>query len=71
MIDTRANVNVIDEATFKKMKNVHLKPTRTKVYTCDSEKPVKILGMFEATIETKKRITVANFYVTPGNPGCL
>ena len=27
--------------------------------------------MFEATIETKKRITVANFYVTPGNPGCL
>ena len=32
---------------------------------------IKILGMFEATIETKKRITVANFYVTPGNPGCL
>ena len=71
MIDTRANINVIDQVTFKKMRNVHLKPTRTKVYTYDSEKPIKILGMFEATIETKKRITVANFYVTPGNPGCL
>ena len=27
--------------------------------------------MFEATVETKKRISVANFFVTPGNPGCL
>ena len=54
MIDTGANINVIDEATFKKMKHVHLKPTRTKVYTYDSEKSIKILGMFEATIETKR-----------------
>ena len=43
MIDTGANINVIDQATFKKMKNVHLKLTRTKVYTYDSEKPIKIL----------------------------
>ena len=50
------------------MENAHLKP---KVYTYDSEKPIKILGMFEATIETKKRIAVANFYVTPSNPGYL
>ena len=32
---------------------------------------MKLLGRFKATVETKKRITVATFYVTEGNSGSL
>ena len=70
LVDTGASVNVMDEKTFRQIpSNPKLEKTSVKVYPYNSNNPVKLLGKFEATVETKKRITVATFYVTEGNSG--
>ncbi len=72
LVDTGASVNVMDEKTFRQIPSSPiLEKTSVKVYSYNSNNPVKLLGKFEATVETKKRITVATFYVTEGNSGSL
>ena len=73
-VDTRAIINVIDRRAFDQMTNINLQPTYVKAYAYNTTTPVKLLGKFEAAIETKRRYTVATFYVVqdakwPG--GCL
>ena len=63
-VDTGASMNVIDQNTFSKMKDIKLQQTTVKAFAYNSTKPVKFLGKFEETIETRKRVTVATFYVT-------
>ncbi len=71
-LDTGATINVIDEQTFSKMDGVQLKPTNTKAFPYNSAQSVKFLGKFEAVIETRKRLSVAIFYVVKGqNSGNL
>ena len=63
-VDTGASINVIDQSTFSKMKDIKLQQTTVKAFAYNSTKLVKFLGKFEETIETRKRVTVATFYVT-------
>ena len=63
-IDTGASVNVMDQSTFTKLNNVQLSKAKIKAFLYDSREPVEFIGKFDATVETKQRITVATFYVT-------
>ena len=62
-LDTGASLNVIDRATYEHMDGVQLKRTNVKAFVYNAQTPVKFLGKFEALIETRKRVTVATFYV--------
>ena len=62
-VDTGASINVIDQNTFAKMKEAKLQKTNIKTFGYNSTKAVKFLGKFEETIETRRRVTVATFYV--------
>ena len=63
-IDSGATINVIDHGTFSKMQNITLTRTKTKAFAYDTTSPVEFVGKFDAVIGTKKRISVATFYVT-------
>ncbi|CAB4007481.1 PREDICTED: uncharacterized protein K02A2.6-like [Paramuricea clavata] len=62
-IDSGATINVIDRDTFNKMQEIKLTRTNTKAFAYNTKSPVEFLGKFEAVIETRKRISVATFYV--------
>ncbi|CAB3984924.1 Hypothetical predicted protein [Paramuricea clavata] len=54
------------------MDGVKLKQTNTKAFPYNTTQPVKFLGKFEAVVETRKRLSVAMFYVVKGqNSGNL
>ena len=46
------------------MNRPELKPTNIKAFAYTATKPVQFVEKFEAVIETRKRVTVATFYVT-------
>ena len=62
-IDSGATINVIDRDTFNKMRDIKFTRTNTKAFAYNTKSPVEFLGKFEAVIETRKRISVATFYV--------
>ena len=62
-VDTGATINVIDYNTFEEMKDVKLTCTNMKAYAYSKTAPVEFVGKFDATIETKKRMSVATFIV--------
>ena len=62
MVVTGASINVIDEQTFSKFREVTLKSTKTKAFAYNQSEPVNFLGKLEAVVETRKRMTVATFY---------
>ena len=62
-VDTGATINVIDYGTFEQMKDVKLTRTNMKAYAYSKTSPVEFIGKFEAVIETKKRMSVATFFV--------
>ena len=49
------------------MRDVKLQSTQTKAFAHDCTKPVQFTGKFDATIETKKRMTVATLFVVKGS----
>ena len=72
MVDTGASINVLDQNTFEKLKEVELKTTKVKAYPFNSKKPVEFRGKFETLIESKSRYCVATFYVMhEEDTGCL
>ncbi|CAB4013461.1 Retrovirus-related Pol poly [Paramuricea clavata] len=74
IIDTGASINIIDENTFaniNKYKSISLKRTRTKLFAYGSKQQLPVIGTFEATIETKKRMTISTIHVVRGNYGSL
>ena len=62
-VDTGATINVIDYGTFEQMKDIKLTRTNMKAYAYSKTSPVEFIGKFEAVIETKKRMSVATFFV--------
>ena len=65
-VDTGATINVIDCNTFETMKDINLTRTNMKAFAYSKATPVEFIGKFEATIETKKRMSVATFFVVKG-----
>ena len=55
MVDTGASINVIDEQTFSKFREVTLKPTKTRAFAYNQSEPVNFLGKFDAFVKTRKR----------------
>ena len=66
MADTGASVNVMDEQTFSKFREVTLKSTKSKAFAYNQLEPVNFLGKFESVVKTRKRMTAATFYVEQG-----
>ena len=72
LVDTGATVDIIDSSTYDKIKDgVSLRKSTTKIYAYGSTAPLPIKGRFQATIESKKRYTVSQFYVVDGMGGNL
>ncbi|XP_028418333.1 uncharacterized protein K02A2.6-like [Dendronephthya gigantea] len=67
IVDTGATVNLIEESDYLRLKDVKLKKTSTKIFPYDSQVPLKLLGKFEAVIETNGKLTVTEFYVVKKN----
>ena len=65
-IDMGASNNVIDRETYNKIQGMKLSRTNTKAFAYNTSSPVEFLGKFEAVIETRKRMTIATFYVAKG-----
>ena len=63
MVDTGASINVIDRNTFSNLSDVALAHTNTKAFAYNSSQPVHFIGKFQALVQTKKRYTVATFFV--------
>ncbi len=70
-VDTGSTINIIDPTTFDQLGNVTLVKTHIKAFPFNSTTPVKMKGKFCTEIESRRKITVANIYVTDGNGGCL
>ena len=72
MVDTGASLNVIDRSTFSNMSDITLDHTKTKAFAYKSSQPVHFIGKFQALVQTKKRYTVATFFVVDDeNSGSL
>ena len=72
LIDTGASINIIDKATYDTITSQpELQETTNNAFTYGSKTPIKISGMFTATITSKFNCIDAEFYVVPGNSGCL
>ena len=67
IVDTGATVNLIEESDYSRLENVTLQRTSTKIFPYDSKVPLKILGKFETVIETREKMTCAEFYVVKKN----
>ena len=55
----------------KKWPDLCLKPTKTRTFPFDCEKPIQLLGKFETAVENNNKITVTTIYVAAGKSGCL
>jgi hypothetical protein len=80
LVDTGAPVNILDEATFSRIKGNSLEkctiPTSLEkctipFYGYGATKPLEILGQFCSTIEYKDRNVKAGFIVIKGHERCL
>ncbi|XP_062610353.1 uncharacterized protein K02A2.6-like [Saccostrea cucullata] len=72
LVDTGSSINVVDECTFKKLENkVKLRKADTRVFAYGSKTTLDIMGKFQATIENKNKIEIADVYVVKGNSGSL
>ena len=62
MIDTGCSIDIIDKSTFMRIKennqNIELKQTKKQLFPYASQ-PIKTLGYFNGSLESKKRITTS------------
>ena len=72
-MDTGATVNVMDEITFKRLlaDKVTLRSSSSVLRAYQSNEnpsaPLKVMGKFEATVESNTRIAPATFHVVKGH----
>ena len=58
LIDSGSSVNILDEKQWLMMKNrPTLKPSKTLLFAYGSKKPISIIGEFESSIESNKKMT--------------
>ena len=73
LVDTGATVNVMDEITFKRLlaDKVTLRRSSSVLRAYQSNEnpsaPLKVMGKFEATVESNTRIAPATFHVVKGH----
>ena len=70
LVDTGATVNVMDEITFKRLlaDKVTLRRSSSVYQSHENPSaPLKVMGKFEAIVESNTRITPATFHVIKGH----
>ena len=74
-IDSGSSANIIDENTFKTIKqqnpSICLKKSKKRLFAFGSTTPLPVLGQFECVLESKKRFTTAKIIVVQKATGCL
>ena len=65
MVDSGASVNLVDSKAYQLLGlNCPLKPANTKLLSYGGKKPLRLLGKFQAKVEsTEGKSMVADFYV--------
>ena len=74
MVDTGASIDIIDEPTYammQKSKPVCLSRPINRVFAYGSTTQLPVLGRFNGTLESKKKIAITDIHVVKGNFGCL
>ena len=74
VVDTGASIDIIDEPTFavlQKSTNVTLLPPKTRIFAYGAATDFKVLGIFNATLESKFKFTHSIIHVVKGNYGSL
>ena len=67
-----ALVNIIGENTFQNFgQNIRLQKCKTRIFAYGASETLPIIGKFEATLETKLKLTVADLHVVKGNNVCI
>ena len=73
-IDTGASINIIDESalmTINKRKQVTLRNSSTRICAYGSQSCLKVLGQFDAQVQTKDSSINATIHVLQGTNGSL
>ena len=73
-IDTGASINIIDESalmTINKRKQVTLRKSSTRICAYGSQSCLKVLGQFDAQVQTKDSSIKATIHVLQGTNGSL
>ena len=74
LLDTGASTYILDKATYDKLsavKPIALTKSPVKIFAYGSQSPLPVVGKFDATIESKRNISVATIYVFEGSAGSL
>ncbi|XP_052806647.1 uncharacterized protein K02A2.6-like [Mya arenaria] len=68
LIDTGSSINIISQDVVNKMKpRPMLKKTNIEVFAFAQNKPLTIKGKYTFTVETKSKVTAAEFHVVQGS----
>jgi hypothetical protein len=72
LVDTGAPVNILDEATFSRIKgNTSLEECNIPIYGYGATKPLEIMGHFCSTVKYKDSCIKSCFFVIKGHERCL
>ena len=72
MIDSGAQVNVIDQATYELLATVpRLSATSKRLFAYQADNPLRVRGQFRASVEANGHRTLAEFKVVDGQAGNL
>ena len=75
LIYSGASVNIIDKTAYqlisRKIPSIKLQTTRIKLHSYGSDTPIKVMGKFQASVESKHKMTIGTFYVVNKPSGSL
>ena len=75
LIDSGASVNILDEAAYQVLSRkrpwIKLQPSKIKLNSYGSDTPIKVLGQFQAAVESKRKVTIGTFFVASKASGSL
>ncbi|XP_068675612.1 uncharacterized protein [Montipora foliosa] len=72
MADSGASINILDEKEYHKLPNrPSLEPSSVKIYGYQSKVPLRVLGKFSTTLESKTRKFNDRLYVVEGSGDSL
>ena len=66
VVDSGSPINCIDSKTLarlKKSKEIALKTTKRNIYSYGNDKPLRMIGRFDACLESAGKITVEEIFV--------
>ena len=74
VVDTGASIDIIDQPNFAALQTsarIVLQKSKTRIFPYGAANDLDVLGKFEATLESKTKITVSTLHVVNGYYGCL